>query len=98
LEACWEKVGDFQATSDLMNRPNAAARKASGGAILKVMLNWFSKPTTSRRFKYNSIDTTWVDVDSIISTVSLSYEEASDVYWLDVDDYKNMCDFVKDKL
>jgi hypothetical protein len=93
-----KKWGTSRQPIDMMNRPNAATRKASRGVVLEVMLNWFSKPMASRRFKYNSVDTTWVNVNSVISIVSLSYKKAFDVYWLDIDDYENMCDFVKDQL
>jgi len=45
-----------------------------------VFLNWFSKSCGNLKFKYYVIDINWVDVNSIISIVTMNYEKEKDIY------------------
>jgi hypothetical protein len=40
-----------------------------------LLLKWFSKSNGNLKFKYDVIDTNWVDVASIISIVTMNYEK-----------------------
>lgn len=75
--------GASQELIELMNKPSTATRTANVEPIIMVMLNWFSYPTSNLKFKFASSDTNWVDLDSIISTCTLTYEAATNLYWLD---------------
>lgn len=44
-----------------------------------VLLNWFNKSCGDFKFKYDVNDTNWVDIDSIISTVTMNYEKEKDI-------------------
>jgi hypothetical protein len=91
-----KKWGVSRQPIDLQNRPTVVAKRAAGRATEEVMLNWFSKPSGCRKFTHDCTNTTWVDVDSIVYTVCMSYDKQSNVYWLDANDYDNLNDFVKD--
>ena len=82
---------------DLMNKPSVAARTASGGPVIMVLLNWFSKSTGNLKFKYDTSDTNWIDVGSIISTCTLAYEQSTNLYWLDHRDAESLDEFVGNK-
>jgi hypothetical protein len=58
-----------------MNKPNVITKKTIGGLVIMVLLNWFSKSHGNFKFKYDVIDTNWVDVDFIISTITMNYEK-----------------------
>jgi hypothetical protein len=40
-----------------------------------VLLNWFNNFCGNFKFKYDVIDTNWVDINSIISIVTMNYEK-----------------------
>lgn len=90
--------GASQELIELMNKPSMATRSANAEPIIMVMLNWFSDPTSNLKYKFSSSDTNWVDVNSIISTCSLTYEATSNLYWLDHKDVDSSDDFVANKI
>ena len=107
-EGCWwldgvqkvrKKVGNrwgiSRAPINLQNR--MVTKKSASGPIVKVRLNWFSKTTSSLRFKYNHSKCKWVDVDSIILTIMLSYNPAQRMYVLDEVDFHSLIEFVDSK-
>jgi hypothetical protein len=47
------------------------------------------------KFKYDVSDSQWIDVDSIISTVTLSYCSVSAIYILDQNDANSLNLFVQ---
>jgi hypothetical protein len=63
-----------------------------------LLLNWFSKSNNNLKFKYDVIDTNWVDVASIISIVTMNYEEEKDIYWLNCIDANSLDEFVTNKI
>jgi hypothetical protein len=44
------------------------------------------------------IDTNWVDVDSIISTITMNYEKEKYICWLDCFDANFVDEFVTNKI
>jgi hypothetical protein len=58
-----------------MNKFNAITKKTIKGLVIMVLLNWFNKSCGNFKFKYDVIDTNWVDVDSIISPITMNYEK-----------------------
>jgi hypothetical protein len=56
---------------DILNHPSASSRVE--GLTQMVLLNWFSKASGNLKFKYDHSDSKWIDVDSVIATVTLSY-------------------------
>jgi hypothetical protein len=81
-----------------MNKPNAVTKKPIGGLVIMVLLNWFSKSHGNLKFKYDVIDTNWMDVDSIISIVTMNYENEKNICWLDYIDVTSLDEFVINKI
>lgn len=59
-----------------------------------VYLHWFKKVPGLNKYKYDESDCIWVDVDSIISTVSLHYASNTKIYTLDEVDAHSLHEFV----
>lgn len=69
----------------------------SSGEISDVFLNWYSKSSNNLKFKYNKSDSKWVDLDAIISLVTLTYNETQNVFVLKREDAKSLTQFVQRK-
>jgi hypothetical protein len=48
-----------------------------------ALLNRFGKSRGKFKFKYNVTNTNWVDINSIISTITMNCEKETNKYWLD---------------
>lgn len=59
------------------------------------MLNWFKVAPGRNKFKYEVTDTQWINLDSVISTVALSFNCRSNVYTLDQNDREVLDEFVQ---
>ena len=57
----------------------------------------FSKVAGLNRFKYDHTDTNWIDVDSIITTVTLSFNPVTSVYTLNPEDADALNKFVTER-
>jgi hypothetical protein len=79
---------------DLLNRGGGTSN-SHGNTQIQVLLNWFSKARVNLKFKYDVSDSQWIDVDSIISTVTLSYCSVSAIYILDQNDANSLNLFVQ---
>jgi hypothetical protein len=79
---------------DLLNRGGGTSN-SDGSTQIQVLLNWFSKARVNLKFKYDVNDLQWIDVDSIISTVTLSYCFVSAIYTLDQNDAYSLNLFVQ---
>ena len=79
-----DEVGELQAAIDLQNREvNKGKRTSIGGSSFMVYLNYFRRVPGFLKFKYNHVDSIWVDVDSIICTVTMSFDVEKDLFELD---------------
>ncbi len=58
-----------------MNKPNVEANNIIGGLIIMVLLNQFNKSHENLKFKDDVININWVDIDSIIYTITMNYEK-----------------------
>jgi hypothetical protein len=78
-----------------MNKPPTTIANA---VVVQVMLNWYSGGSSAGRgglkFKYNESDLQWVDLDTVISTVTLSYNSNRNLYSLDLDHAKSLNEFI----
>jgi hypothetical protein len=77
-----------------MNKPNVVTKKPIGGLDIMVLLNWFSKSHGNLKFMYDVFDINWVDVDSIISTITMNYKKERYIYWLNCIDANSLDEFV----
>jgi hypothetical protein len=79
---------------DLLTRGGGTSN-SHGNTQIQVLLNWFPKARVNLKFKYDVSDSQWIDVDSIISTVILSYCSVSAIYTLDQNDANSLNLFVQ---
>jgi hypothetical protein len=78
---------------DIQNRH--VKKKLAASASVEVRLNWFSKTLRTMKFKYDHSDCKWVDVDTVISTVTLNYNAAQKLYSLEPTDFRNLNEFME---
>ena len=60
-----------------------------------LYLNYFREVLGFLKFKYDHCDSIWVDVDSIIYTVTTSYEAERDLFELDHGDASSLTEFIE---
>ena len=78
---------------DLLTRSGNTWKKSNSNPIIEVQMNWFSKAHGRHKFKYDHFDPKWVDIDTVITTVTLSYKKTK-LYTLNPDDTVASDDFV----
>lgn len=87
--------GNCRQPIDLQNREvNKGKRTGIGGSGFMVYLNYFRQVPGFLKFKYDQTDSIWVDVDSIICTVTMSYDAQRDLFELDPVDGNSLNEFV----
>lgn len=79
---------------DLLTRFNNTGKKSISNPIIEVQMNWFSKAPGRHKFKYDHSDPKWVDIDTVITTVTLSYQKIGKLYTLNPEDVAALDDFV----
>lgn len=78
---------------DLLNR-NSTGKKVSSGPTVELLLNWFKRAPGRNKFKYDATDTQWIDLDGVISTVALSFNNRTNIYSLEENDRTVLDEFV----
>ena len=92
---CGKQWGNCRNPIDMMNRTCVKGKKVSSTPSIMVLLNWFTKSPGHLKYKYEGSDTQWIDIDSVISTVSMSFNMRTNVYTLDDTDGKSLDEFVR---
>lgn len=92
---CGKQWGNCRNPIDMMNRTCVKGKKVSSTPSIMVLLNWFTKSPGHLKYKYEGSDTQWIDIDSVISTVSMSFNMRTNVYTLDDTDAKSLDEFVR---
>jgi len=64
------------------------------GCTFMVYLNYFRKVPGFFKYNYDHSDSFWVDVDTIICTVTMSYDVERDLFELDPVDGNSLNEFV----
>ncbi|KAL2644063.1 hypothetical protein R1flu_011650 [Riccia fluitans] len=87
------KWGKSRSEIDLLDRPVA---QGSEGCCCQVLFNWYSPIPGSRvKFTYDNTDLQWIDLESVITIVSLKMERSVRVLWiLDSNDRGRVDEFV----
>jgi hypothetical protein len=87
--SCWQPI-------DLQNREvNKGKKPGIAGSGFMVYLNYFRRVPRHFKFKYDHSDSIWVDIDSIICTVTMSFDAGRDVFELDPVDGNSLNEFVE---
>jgi hypothetical protein len=68
---------------DLMNKTTSWGKKVSSSPTIMVLLHWFRKVPGNLKFKYDGSDTQWIDLEAIISTMSMTFSARTNMYTLD---------------
>jgi hypothetical protein len=79
---------------DLLARTEESRRRNPNNPLIEVMLQYYRKYPGRNKFKYDHTDSKWIDVDCIISTVTMSYNSTNEVYTLDRNDSEQLSKFV----
>ena len=58
-----------------------------------IFLNWFSKTKGHLKYKYDGIDMHWVGIETIISSITMTFDNPHDMYKLDACDAKTLKEF-----
>ena len=58
---------------DLLTRSSNTGKNSNSNPIIEIQMNWFSKAPGRHKCKYDHSDPKWVDIDIVITTVTLSY-------------------------
>ena len=77
-------MGHVKKPIDLMSRLVTTAKRTTNGPTTMVLLNCFSKCKGNLKFKCHSSDYKWIDLDSVISAASLSYNAGTKLYNVDL--------------
>lgn len=88
--------GNCRQPIDLQNRDVSKGKKpGNGGSSFMVYLSYFRRVPGQFKFKYDHSDSIWVDIDSIICTVTMSFDAERDVFTLDPVDGNSLNEFVE---
>lgn len=67
----------YMQSMDLLIRLVQSGKKNSDSIfVYEVFLSWLSKSTSNLKFKYDKSDSKWIDLNAVISTMTLTYNEA----------------------
>ena len=91
-----EQSGDFQGNPlTFRHKPQVKyGKKGYSQPTLMILLQWFISAPGRFKFKYKHTDCFWIDVEAIISTVTLSRDPLTKVYEIDHVDGMALDDFV----
>ena len=81
-----KQFGVLRQPVDLLSRMEESRRKYSNNPHIEVMLQYYRKHPGRNKLKYDHKDSKWIDIDCIISTVTMSYNSTNEVYTLDRND------------
>lgn len=88
--------GNCRHPIDLQQREVTRGKKpGTGEPSFMVYLNYFRKVPGFLKFKYDHVDSIWVDVDTIICRVTMSYDSKKDLFELDPIDGESLTEFVQ---
>jgi hypothetical protein len=82
---------------DLLNKPAGSGKKVASNYIVMVLLNWFQIVPGHFKYKYTGSDSQWIDLEAVISIVSMTYNSRTNVYMLDDTDAQGLEEFVRNK-
>jgi hypothetical protein len=89
-----KQFGVLSQAVDLLARTKESGRRNPNNPHIEVMLQYYRKYPCHNKFNYDHTDSKWIDVDCIISTVTMSYNSTNEVYTLDRNDSEQLSKFV----
>jgi hypothetical protein len=92
-----KQFGVLRQAVDILARTEESWRRNPNNPHIEVMLQYYRKYQGRNKFKYDHTDSKWIDVDCIISTVTMSYNCKNEVYTLDKNDLEQLSKFVTER-
>ena len=80
------KWGISQQHVKLSNKTSSNGRKIGSSCIIMVLLYSTSRGKGSLKYKYDALDSKWIDINSTVSTVTMTYQPSSKLYASDSND------------
>ena len=71
-----------------------SGRRNPNNSHIEVMLQYYQKHLGHNNFKYDHTNSKWIDVDYVISIITMSYNSTNEVYTLDRNDSEQLSKFV----
>ena len=98
LSSCnGKQFGVLRQAVDLLAQTEESRRRNPNNPHIEVMLQYYRKHPGRNKYKYDHIDSKWIDVDCVISTVTMSYNSTNEVYTLDRNDLEQLSKFVTER-
>ena len=72
----------------------SAGKKVSSSPSIQIMLNWFKSAPRRNKYKYDVTDTQWINIESMIYIIALSFNSNNNVYTLQENDGQVLDEFV----
>ena len=91
------KGSHLGSTAHDRNLPSSTGKKGASESGIQIYLNYYSWGPGWLKFRYDLSDSNWVDVESIISSVALTYNSDTKMYSLDSEDASSFDTFVSNK-
>jgi len=79
---------------DLLAGTEESRMRIPDNPHIEVMLYYYRKYPGLTKFKYDHTDSKWIEVDCVISAITMSYNSINEVYTLDRNDSKQLSKFV----
>lgn len=95
LEEKWIHNGVCLISPLILKKPVNFEKNSISSFI--VFMQWFEKILGKFKFKYDHADCKWIDVDTIISIVTMSYNPTQKAYTLGHVDAESLHDVVSTK-
>jgi len=78
---------------DLMAH-TSTGKKVSSTLSIQIMLNWFKSTPRRNKYKYDVTNMQWIDIESVICIIALSFNSHNNVYTLRENDRQVLDEFV----
>jgi hypothetical protein len=89
-----KQFGVLRQAVDLLAQTEESGRRNPNNPHIEVMLQYYRNYPGRNKLKYDHTDSKWIDVDCIISMVTMSYNSTNEVYTLDRNDSEQLSKFV----
>ena len=77
-----KQFGILRQVVDLLAQAKELGRRNPNNPHIEVMLQYYSKHPCRNKFKYDHINSKWIDVDCIIYMVTMTYNSTNEMYTL----------------
>lgn len=91
------KWGSLKQPIHLLKREPQTGKKSSPLANVQCIMHYYSRALGVSKFRYNHTDSCWIDIECLITNVTLTYNADTKIYTLDPEDADNLNEYVANK-